>query len=158
MSSRSPPIFKKRESQTAKHSSLPHAIQEVDFTTTTTTTTGKTVDSLSGYMEKIAAKMKLENLSVFSSELPDRKKSKTHQESVTITVSPATETSVKPKNESQNIYEFIDMPPLKTGILLMDKICYIVKILNLLKHSFMYSLVKLLPGIYVSSDSLFHTD
>ena len=117
MSSRSPPIFKKSISQITKHSSLPHAIQEVDFTTTTATTTGKTVDSLSGYMEKIAAKMKLENLSVFSSELPDRKKSKSHQESVSITVSP--ETSGIPKNESataQNIYEFIDMPPLKTGI------------------------------------------
>ena len=113
MSSRSPPIFKKRDSQTTKHNSLPHTIQEVDFTTTT----GKTVDSLSGYMEKIAAKMKLENLSVFSSELPDRKKSKSHQESVSITVSP--ETSGIPKNETetaQNIYEFIDMPPLKTGI------------------------------------------
>jgi hypothetical protein len=105
--SRSPPIFKKI--QTTKHASLPRA----DLTTTTLAAT-KTVDSLSGYMEKIAAKMKLENLSVFSLDLPERKKSKSHQETAT----DAPDASQKKEAETcQNIYEFIDMPPLKTGII-----------------------------------------
>lgn len=102
--------------------------------------TSKYVDSLAGYMEKIAMKMKKESFSsVFSTEIPETKKESSNffftevpenvekrEPQKTDKVLQKLVTGVdnrKNLNESsQNIYEFIDMPPLKPGDL--EETCY----------------------------------
>ena len=76
-------------------------------------------ESLSGYMEKISQKMKHENMSVLSTEFPERTKSHAQKEAeISIKMDLKRNEENKNENENdgiQNIYEFIDMPKLQPG-------------------------------------------
>jgi hypothetical protein len=102
--------------------SLPRMMTTKTGADLVTQPSSKPVDSLAGYMEKIAMKMKKESFSsVFSTEIPETKKEHsnfffTEVPEKADKVPQISVTSGTSLNESrQNIYEFIDMPPLKTG-------------------------------------------
>jgi hypothetical protein len=72
-------------------------------------------DSLSGYMEKISQKMKHDNLSVLSTESPERKRSKAQKQVDIPSKIDLTKIEENQNESTLNIYEFIDMPKLQQG-------------------------------------------
>jgi hypothetical protein len=72
-------------------------------------------DSLSGYMEKISQKMKHDNMSVLSTESPERKRSKAQKQVDIPNKIDLTKIEENQNESTLNIYEFIDMPKLQQG-------------------------------------------
>jgi hypothetical protein len=72
-------------------------------------------DSLSGYMEKISQKMKHDNMSVLSTESPERKRSKAQKQVDIPNKIDLTKIEENQNESTLNIYEFIDMPKLQPG-------------------------------------------